>query len=92
MCVCVCTHTYIHTCTHVYTYTHTHTHTGAVSLPQTYAARVFDSVLTVAYALRDYLRDGHVINPPSYGQNVCGESKTDWWREGNLLAEYIARV
>ena len=53
---------------------------------------VFDSVLAIAYGVRDYLKDGHVINPPYFDENVCEESSIKRWSDGKLLMEYISRV
>ncbi|KAK2146937.1 hypothetical protein LSH36_578g01076 [Paralvinella palmiformis] len=57
-----------------------------------YAMYVFDSVLAIAYGVRDYLKDGHVINPPYFDENVCEESSIKRWSDGKLLMEYISRV
>ena len=53
--------------------------------------RVFDGVLAVAYALHDYMKDGHKLSPPIL-HHLCEAHCVEPWPNGSLLMSYIERV
>ena len=58
---------------------------------QPYTLKVFDAVLTIAYALHSMLEHGHSISKPQF-QQVCYNETVKAWSDGELLLKHIKKV
>ncbi|KXJ06163.1 hypothetical protein AC249_AIPGENE5046, partial [Exaiptasia diaphana] len=65
---------------------------GESGLIQSRAGRVYDSVLTIAYGVKDMIRANITITPPRTNGGMCQSNDSPPWRQGSRFFKMLKGV